>query len=296
MKTRITLISMMCMLFIFSVSAEKRIYFTYGNTTEVALPVEDGLETVDYRCGNGFKVNNYNNFSGPWNPTSGGFILDGAYGYRQYGFKIATAETFSCVHQLESSTEEVTADLSEITADWTFHIAIKTTYEGALLFGLHDNTGTSYQIDITDDVFTRDGSTWNEIEIDMGDYIEDTEIDVSKCTFVSVAADPDVTNFRDMWSIFGENVSEDGNFAWDDCYLTDNGKGGNDGISKNSVNEEKLVVVGNSIKISGNVTGFSIYSIAGTLVATVANNETELELASGIYIVKTEKNAFKFVR
>lgn len=296
MKTKITLISVLCMLFIFSVNAEKRIYFAYANISDyLALPVEDGLETVDYRCGDYFKINNYNNFSGPWNPSTGSFVGDGAYGYRQYGYKVATGETFSCIHQitLNTSTETV-ADLTEVAAGWTFHIAIRTDYDGELLFALHDNTGNSFQIDITDDVYNRD-NTWCEVEIDMADYIEDTEIDISKCIFYS---NDETAGVRDMWSIVGTGVTYDGSFGWDDCYLTDNGTSGNSGNSevKNSASEEKLMISGNSIKVNGDVAGFSIYNVAGTLVATVAGDETELELTSGLYIVKTAKNVFKFVR
>lgn len=294
MKKKFTLICVLCLLCFIPMNAELRIYFAYTNNSNQPLPVEDELVTVDYRYGNGFKMNNWENMAGPYNPSSGGFVEGGQFGYRQYGFKVASKTKFSAIHHIEKNATEKTADLTQVNGNWTFHIAIKTNYQGELLFKFQNGEGQQFVTDITDLVAPRN-NTWCEVEISMDDFIAETGIDFSTCLFSSLE---EVGANRDIWIIQGTDVTEDGEFAWDDCYLTDNGTtSGTDKIMV-SENDTKLICMGNSIEIKGGtVNKLSLYSLTGTLIMSVLGNKMELNnLPAGVYIARTDKKSFKFIK
>lgn len=273
-------------------ATEKRIYFAYTNSNTIALPVEDGLTTVNYRYGNGFKVNNWNNLAGPWNPATGGFVLAGANGFRQYGF--TTAKTsFSVIHHIESSATEKLADLTEVTKDWTFHIAIKTNYVGKLEFTIQDKTGTQFTIDITDKVTKRDLS-WDEVEISMDDFITATGIDFKQCLFTSLEA---TGAKRDIWIIKGTEVTADGNIGWDNCYLTDNGSLAPAGLKSNVVNPT-IKRTGNYLElIENNNQEITVFNVAGANVLSTKEKSLDISVLNpGVYFAKSNGYTLKFVK
>ena len=294
MKKKFTLICVLCLLCFIPMNAEIRIYFAYTNNSDQPLPVEDDLVTIDYRYGNGFKMNNWENMAGPYNPSSGGFVESGQFGYRQYGFKVANKTKFSAIHHIESNSTEKIADLTQVNRDWTFHIAIKTNYEGELLFKFQDKDGAQYVTDITDLVDPRN-NTWCEVTIEMADFIDETSIDFKNCTYSSLET---TGAKRDIWIIQGTDVTADGEFAWDDCYLTDNGTTPITGIENVAEDTEKMIYADNAIEIvGGQVKELSLYTISGALVNTVQGNKMELgNLSEGVYIVKAGKNVFKFIK
>lgn len=294
MKKKFTLICVLCLFCFVSMNAEIRIYFAYTNNNLQPLPTEDGLVTVDYRYGNGFKMNNWENMVGPYNPENGGFVEGGQFGYRQYGFRVATKSKFSAIHHIEQNATEKKADLTQVNKDWTFHIAIKTNYEGELLFKFQDGKGAQFVTDITDLVSPRN-NTWCEVEISMDDFITETGIDFANCIFSSLAEEGAK---RDIWIIQGTDVTADGEFAWDDCYLTDNGTTPTGTEIIMSENDEKLIRTGNSIEVrGGEVDRLSLYSMTGTLITSVSGNKMKLDnLPTGVYIIKTGKKSFKFIK
>ena len=292
MKKKFTLVCALCLLCLIPMNGETRIYFAYTDKSEQPLPVEEGLVTVDYRYGNGFKMNNWDNMVGPYNPASGGFVEGGQFGYRQYGFS-ASKSQFSAIHHLEESAEEKVADLTQVNGDWTLHMAIKTNYEGELLFKFQDKDGAQYSYDITDLVTSRD-NTWCELDLEMSDFIEETSIDFKNCIYSSLE---ETYAKRDIWIIQGTEVTADGEFSWDDFYLTDNGTTPASGIENVAENNEKIIYTGSAIEIvGGQVNELSLYNLSGALVNTVSGNVMNLDnLAKGVYIVKTEKSVFKFI-
>lgn len=284
---------LLCLCVSIGMFAEKRIYFAYTNSNLIALPVEGGLVTVDYRYGNGFKMNNWNNMGGPWNPATGGFVLSGANGYRQYGF--TTAKTsFSVVHHLDATTAPVerTANLIEVTKDWTFHLAIKTNHPGKLEFTIRDSTDTGFTIDITDKVTNRNEG-WNDIEISMDDFITATGIDFKKCVFSSLKTPG---GRRDMWIIHGTGFTTDGNIGWDNCYLTDNGSLTPAGL-KQTVEKQLIHRTGNILNVIEGNKGINVYNATGMSVLSTKENVLDISaLKSGVYFAKSNGYTFKFVK
>ena len=65
MKKKFTLVCALCLLCLIPMNGETRIYFAYTDKSEQPLPVEEGLVTVDYRYGNGFKMNNWDKHGWP---------------------------------------------------------------------------------------------------------------------------------------------------------------------------------------------------------------------------------------
>jgi hypothetical protein len=274
------------------IATEKRIYFAYTSKSDVKLPEQEGLTVVNYRCGNGFKINNWNNLAGPWNPATGGYVLGGTEGYRQYGFT-TTKSSFSVIHHIEGpTTTEKIADLSEVTKDWTFHIAIKTNYAGKLEFTIQDKNATQFTIDITDKVTKRD-LTWGEVEISMDDFITATGIDFKQCIYSSLET---TGARRDMWIIKGTEVTADGNIGWDDCYLTDNGSLAPAGIIQTS---EKPTIqrTGNFLNaIEGNM-GITVYNVAGASILSTKENTVDISaLKAVVYFSKSNGYTLKFVK
>lgn len=283
----------LCLCVSIGMYAEKRIYFAYTNSNTVALPVEDGLTKVDYRYGGGFKVNNWNNMAGPWNPATGGFVLAGANGYRQYGF--TTSKTsFSVIHHIEATTTtpEKIADLTQVTKDWTFHIAIKTNHTGAFEFTIQDKTGAQFTMDITEKITNRTLG-WNEIEISMDDFIKATNIDFTQCTFTSLET---AGAKRDIWTIKGKDVTADGNIGWDDCYLTDNNSTST-GVNK-VLENSKISINGKYLNLTSAINeGLTVYNSTGAIVLKTKENMLDVSgLKSGVYFAKSNGNTFKFVR
>lgn len=275
------------------IAAEKRIYFAYTSKSDVKLPEEQGLTVVNYRCGNGFKINNWNNLAGPWNPATGGYVLGGTNGYRQYGFT-TTKSSFSVIHHIEGpTTTEKIADLSEVTKDWTFNIAIKTNYEGKLEFTFQDKTGAQFTIDITD-LVTKRNETWDKIEISMDDFITATGIDFKQCVYSSLET---TGAKRDMWIIKGTEVSKDGNIGWDDCYLTDNGSLAPSGI-KQTVEKPFIRKAGNILSlIEDNNQGITIYNTTGMNVLSTKEKNLDVSILNkGVYFAKSNGYTFKFVK
>lgn len=275
--------------------AEKRIYFTYAYARLNALPVESGLTTVDYRIGPSgtlFKMNNWDNMSGPWSPTSGSYTLNGNVRYHQYGFA-TTKTTFSVIHALvANTTTPLIADLSEVTKDWTFHIAIKTNYVGKLEFIMQNKNGTQFKMDITSMVPNRTG-VWNKVEISMDDFITATGIDFADCVFTSTET---TGSKRDMWIVKASEVTASGDIGWDDCYLTNNDTGVTTNI--NSLDENSLIKNENYLQLSSvSEAGITVYSVTGaTLLST---KETLLDISSlkaGLYIAKSGNSTLKFIR
>lgn len=231
---------------------------------------------------------------GPWNPATGGFVLAGANGYRQYGF--TTAKTsFSVVHHLDATTAPVerTANLIEVTKDWTFHLAIKTNHPGKLEFTIKDSTDTGFTIDITDKVTNRNEG-WNEIEISMDDFITATGIDFKKCVFSSLKTPG---GRRDMWIIHGTGFTADGNIGWDDCYLTDNGSLAPAGLKPNVVNPT-IKRTGNSLElIENNNQGIIVFNIAGANVLSTKEKNLDISVLNpGVYFAKSNGYTLKFVK
>lgn len=284
---------LLCLCISIGMYAEKRIYFAYTSSNVIPLPAEEGLTTVDYRYGNGFKMNNWNNMSGPWNPATGGYVLSGANGYRQYGFNTSKT-SFSVVHHLESTTApaEKTAQLTEVTKDWTFHIAIKTNHPGKLAFTIKDSTDAAYTIDITDKV-TKRNETWDAIEISMDDFITATGIDFKKCVFSSLKTPG---GRRDMWIIHGTEFTADGNIGWDNCYLTDNGSLTPAGLTQ-TIEKPLIRRTGNVLNVLDGNMGINVYNATGMSVLSTKENVLDISaLKSGVYFAKSNGYTFKFVK
>ena len=129
----------------------------------------------------------------------------------------------------------------------------------------------------------------------MDDFITETGIDFANCIFSSLAEEGAK---RDIWIIQGTDVTADGEFAWDDCYLTDNGTTPTGTEIIMSENDEKLIRTGNSIEVrGGEVDRLSLYSMTGTLITSVSGNKMKLDnLPTGVYIIKTGKKSFKFIK
>lgn len=276
--------------------AEKRLYFTYGYSRVNPLPVEEGLTTVDYRIGSGgtiFKMNNWDNMTGPWSNSSGSYTLNGTVRWHQYGFA-DTKTTFSVVHHIVSNTAApVTADLSQVTKDWTFHIAIKTDYVGKLDFTIQDKTGVQYTMEITDLVTQRTGTAWNKLEISMDDFITATGIDFKNCVFSSTET---TGALRDIWIVKASEVAAAGFVGWDDCYLTDNNSTptGVNNVPENS----KISINGNYLNLTSSINeGIIVYNSTGAIVLKTKENSLDVSgLKSGVYFAKSNGQTLKFVR
>lgn len=279
------------------VYAEKRIYFTYAYARVNPLPVATDLTTVDYRIGPSgtiFKMNNWDNMQGPWgsSTSTGSYVLGGTVRFHQYGF-LETRTTFSVVHHIVSNTTTpLTADLSQVTKDWTFHIAVRTNYAGKLDLTFQDKTGAQYTMEITDLVTNRNGA-WNKIEISMDDFITATNIDFKNCIFTSTET---TGALRDMWIIKASQVTVAGDIGWDDCYLTDNNSLTTG--TKNALESSKISIQGNYLINASSVKeGITVYNTTGAIVLTTKENSLDVSgLKSGVYFAKSNGHAFKFVR
>jgi hypothetical protein len=277
------------------INAEKRIYFTYAYARLNPLPVETGLTTVDYRIGPSgtlFKMNNWDNMSGPWSPTSGSYTFSGTMRYHQYGFA-TTKTTFSVIHAVvANTTTPLTADLSQVTKDWTFHIAIKTNYVGKLDLTFQNKNGTQFTIDITNEVPNRNG-TWNKVEISMDDFITATGIDFKDCVYTSTET---TGSKRDMWIVKASEVSVAGDIGWDDCYLTDNNSLTTSVI--NVAENSKISINGNYLNLTSSINeGINVYNSTGAIVLKTKENSLDVSgLKSGVYFAKSNGQTLKFVR
>jgi len=190
--------------------------------------------------------------------------------------------------------QPTTVDLREVTAAWTFHMAVMPSNEAgkSITIRFYDSEGVAYNYTLDGANFPEQG--WNEATIEMSEFV-DLGLDFANKGLIT-GGEWGTEYFR----IIGDeaNFVVDGStFGLDDTYITDNGT--SSGIEKNSAKDKATALLtGNGLlKVVNNPSvGFDIFSITGSLILSSKTDIANVErIPSGVYIVKAGSKSMKFV-